>query len=117
VGGKEAIVPETSEPIPFPEVQGLIDRLGYDQLPIDDGDIVRKVINFRLNPSRASRPDLQPIVTIAWPTFTARGQEHPVYEADYVVDLLLRITGNSHQPKSGSAGTIQAIMRSLKEPH
>ena len=88
----------TSFPVPLRLVQRILDQLGYG-LVFENPDTQR--LHFRRNhaPSAQVRGILGEIanppetVIIARLDFTSDAYDHPVYDRDYVVDLLNKING------------------------
>jgi hypothetical protein len=94
---------KTNYPIPFETLQMVMNDLGYG-LDHHDPDPEKPILHWRKsrkpNAELKGYEGLPEWVTTLKPDFTASGHDSPVYDRDYVVDLITVITGES----DGQAG-------------
>jgi hypothetical protein len=86
---------KTTSPIPFATLQAVMNTLGYGVARVSHGDPA--VVHWAQDSTNASATakladDAPKEVVTLQPDFIADGFEEPVYERDYVVDLIEHLT-------------------------
>ena len=104
--GHPAELPVTDAPITFKQLQIILNKLGYYLSRHDPG---RKIIHWH----KESGTD-NPITTLR-PDFQAIGYTEPVYERDYVLDLLLSIGGGNNDDDGHKL--LAVLISDEKEPY